>query len=138
MINSTGRTFGAFAGLTRQTTDAPAREERPQAQTWLNIGYVAGEGEDAKFVSLPVGIPLDTQKALDIPRSPEFAMFRAAQNDLLAQLQAAAAELQPGQDVIIGVDGGLAIQLRKVAGPAETPPVDGTNPYARDLGFKRS
>lgn len=131
-ISGLGRTFGQFA-----KTDAPSTSEttRVNAQTWLNFGYMAGEGDSAKFVSLPVGIPLDTQKPLDMPRSAEFAKLQSARNDFLAQMQDAAAKLAPGEELIIGIDGGLCVQLRRVAGPAETPAADDSNPYAKKFSF---
>ena len=137
-VTGLGRTFGGFAAAAA----APASTtERVNAQTWLNIGYMAPDANgDTKFVSLPVGIPLDTQKALDMPRSPVFAQLQAARNDLLSQLQDEASKLAPGEELIIGVDdgSGLAIQLRRVAGPAETPAVDDTNPLARKFAFSAS
>lgn len=132
-ISGLGRTFGNFAGTS--SAPAPATTERVNAQTWLNIGYLAGDGEDAKFVSLPVGIPLDTQKALDMPRSADFAALQSARNDFLTQMQDAAGKLAPGEELIIGIDGGLCIQLRRVAGPAETPAADDSNKYAKKFSF---
>lgn len=130
----TPRTFGSFSAAAPAT--APSTVERVNAQTWLNIGYTAKDanGED-KFVSLPVGIPLDTQKMLDMPRSPAFAQLQAARNDLLEQLQQQANSLEPGEDIVIDAGGGLQIQLRKVSGPAETPAVDDSNPLARKFNF---
>lgn len=132
MTSNISRTFGSFAS----TAPAAPVSERVNAATWLNIGYTAKDANgDDKFVSLPVGIPLDTQKGLDMPRSPAFAQLQAARNDLLEQLQAQAEALAPGEDIIIGAEGGLQIQLRRVAGPAETPAVDDTNPLARKFNF---
>jgi hypothetical protein len=137
---STGRTFGSFANLGRSNdafgSSSTDRKDRPQAQTWLNIGYMAGEGEDAKFVSLPVGIPLDTQQPKDLPRSEEYGLFVAAQNKLLEQMQQAAADLKPGEDIIIGIEGGLCVQLRRIAGPVEARPTDAaSNPYVREFNI---
>ncbi|MFP3681450.1 hypothetical protein SB725_30690, partial [Pseudomonas sp. SIMBA_041] len=63
--------------------------EAPKAQFWLNIGFVAEgtakpeEGKDDVFVSLPVGIPLDTMERLKTNSSnEEFAQLQAARNDL--------------------------------------------------------
>lgn len=109
-----------------------AKAEKPKAQFWLNIGYVANEGtEDAKFISLPTGIPLDTQEALPTNSSNEdFRAMRCAQNDLLEQLIEYAQGLEPGEEGLIS----LQVQLRRVKAPAEDIKPD-ENKYARKLTF---
>ena len=134
MINQP-RTFGAFVSGAADASSTSSKRDLPKATTWLNVGYSVGEGDDAKFVSLPIGIALDTQEPLAIPRSPEFAQFRAAQNDLLAQLQAEAAKLAPGEETVIGVGNGLSIQLRRVNDAPTTPATDESNPFARKFAF---
>ncbi len=99
-----------------------SKDDRPKAQFWLNIGYpvtVKTEaGEEQRFVSLPTGIPLDTQEALATnSRNAEFAAFQAARNNLHDQIMAAAAKLQPGEEKLLN----LQIQLRRVN--EETAPV---------------
>lgn len=106
----------------------------PKAQFWLNIGYLAGEAEDARFVSLPVGIPLDTMERLGTRSSnADFAMFQAARNDLLDQLLEVSGKLAPGQDYVIPCEGdsGLAIQIRRVNEEQAAPTLGEANPYAR-------
>jgi hypothetical protein len=133
---------GFFAGVS--PVGQQAKEDRPAAQYWLNIGYrvevptADGQGTEVKFVSLPVGIPLDTMKPLEMPRSQSFAQLQAARNDLLEQVMKEAQKLEPGEDVVVGTGTGLEIQIRRVSGAAETPAVDGSNPFARDLGFART
>jgi hypothetical protein len=117
---------------------APAQDELPSATTWLNVGYVVPstkEGEPDKFVSLPRGIPLDTMKSLEPARGADLNALRSAQNDFMVQMQEAAAKLQPGEDIIIGIEGGLCIQLRKVLGAPEAAAADDANPYARKFSF---
>ena len=117
-----------------------SKDDRPKAQFWLNIGYpvtVKTEaGEEQRFVSLPTGIPLDTQEALATnSRNAEFAAFQAARNNLHDQFMAVAAKLQPGEDKIIGLgDSGLAIQIRRVN--EESAPVSTEqNPFVAALSF---
>uniref|UniRef100_A0AAU6VZP0 RNAP1 subunit A n=1 Tax=Pseudomonas phage Arace01 TaxID=3138526 RepID=A0AAU6VZP0_9VIRU len=91
------------------------RADQPKAQLWLNIGYpvtVKVDGADEeRFVSLPLGIPLDTQEHLATnSRNELFAQFQGARNDLLDQIMDAAKALAPGEDRILN----LSIQLRRV------------------------
>ena len=117
-----------------------SKDNRPKAQFWLNIGYpitVKTEaGEEQRFVSLPTGIPLDTQEALDTnSRNAMHAAFQAARNNLHDRLMAVAAKLQPGEEKIIGLgDSGLAIQIRRVN--EESAPVSTEhNPFVAALSF---
>lgn len=112
------------------TTEVKAA--KPKAQFWLNIGYVANEGSDEeKFISLPTGIPLDTQEPLPTNSSnADFRAMRCAQNDLLEQLIEYAQNLEPGEEGIIN----LQVQLRRVKAQEEAIPSD-ENKYARKLTF---
>jgi hypothetical protein len=82
-------------GSNRQQTDE-------KAEFWINIGYLAaGAGENGEdvFVSLPLGLPLDTQKELKTNSSNEaFAALQAARNELWQQLMDVARALQPGEE----------------------------------------
>ena len=104
------KTFGAGTG----NNTGGNQKEQVKAQVWLNIGYVAegagNDGED-RFVSLPVGIPLDTQEPLPTnARNVDYAKFNAARNDLLAQALAAGEKLAPGEEQFLN----LRIQIRRV------------------------
>lgn len=93
---------------------ASERSERPKAQLWLNIGYSSGvkdeEGND-RFVSLPLGIPLDTQEHLPTTsRNIDYANFQAARNNLLDQIMEAGKALKPGESRLLN----LEIQLRRI------------------------
>ena len=121
-------TFGqSNAAATTETKTA-----KPKAQFWLNIGYIANEGsDDEKFISLPTGIPLDTQEPLPTNSSnADFRAMRCAQNDLLEQLIEYAQNLEPGEEGIIN----LQVQLRRVKAQEEAIPSD-ENKYARKLTF---
>lgn len=113
-------------------TKSNVAAEKPKAQFWLNLGYVANEGtEDEKFISLPTGIALDTQEPLQITgNSEDFRAMRSAQNDLLEQLIEYAQNLEPGEEGIIQ----LQVQLRRVKAPAEAIASD-ENKYGRKLSF---
>ena len=134
-IQSFDKTFGTNAG---NNNAAASKKDLPKAQFWINIGYVVEvQGEDgveSKFISLPMGIPLDTQEHLPTNSSNEmFRALRAAQNDLLDQLKDVAATLQPGEEKIIG-EGQLVIQLRRVRAEA-APIAANANPLVRKLTF---
>lgn len=111
------RDFNAIFGNKKPA--AVGSSDRAKAQFWVNIGYVSdtvdSEGKH-RFVSLPLGIPLDTQERLATnSRNTEFAEFQASRNDLLDQLMAAAEPLAPGEDRIIAFgDSGLSLQIRRV------------------------
>ncbi len=116
-----------------------SRSDLPKATSWLNFGYTVeiADGE-TRFVSLPVGIPLDTMEPLTInSRNTEFAQFQAARNDVLTQIKEVAASMKPGEERIICVDAssGLAVQLRRVNDAAPVPAADASNPYAVKLAI---
>ena len=96
------------------------KEETPSqskdADVWLNIGYATGNPE-YPIITLPFGIPIDTQKPLDLRGSNVgFVTFTKRRNELLEEIQRAAADLKPGEDCIIGgEDNGLLLQLRRKA-----------------------
>ncbi len=119
-----------------------SRSDLPKATSWLNFGYTVeiGSGKDAdtRFVSLPVGIPLDTMEPLAITsRNSEFAQFQAARNDVLSQIKSVADSMKPGEERIICVDAtsGLAVQLRRVNDAVVAPAADASNPYAVKLAL---
>lgn len=126
------KVFGAPKATTAASA-APTQDDRPKAQFWLNIGYQADgiiDGEDApRFISLPVGIPLDTMETLPTnSRNQVYALQQAARNDLMAQLIEHAQGLAPGASTIVN----LQIELRRVnedAGPVDT----AQSPFARKL-----
>ena len=124
-IQSFDKTFGKTAVKTESAA-------KPKAKFWLNLGYTANEGtEDEKFISLPNGIPLDTQEPLPTNSSnDDFRALRSAQNDLLAQLMEFAEQMEPGQEGVIQ----LQVQLRRVKEEA-APIASGENKYAAKLAF---
>lgn len=109
-----------------------ASSNKPKAQLWLNIGYDSGVVDDqgeSRFVSLPVGIPLDTMEALPTnSRNQDYARFNAARNDLHDQIMAAAAKLNAGESTVLN----LQIQLRRVNEDAPDVSAEG-NQFVRKL-----
>lgn len=115
---------------------APAREEREQAKVWINIGYyvtVAGEnGEETRFVNLPLGMPLDTMKPVKITgQNQSWMKLQTARNGLLDEMQKLGAELKPGQTIDLNQTGGLVIQLRRADDKLEVQNQD--NEFSVDL-----
>ena len=111
----------------------PAREK---AVLWLNVGYVSDvKDEDGtnRFVSLPLGIPVDSMEALPTnSRNQDYAMFQQARNDLLNQILVVAKDVKPGESKILN----LQIQLRRVNDEAATAPVPATgNPFALKIAL---
>lgn len=93
-----------------------AQNDRPKSQFWINLGYpvdyqLDDGSTEQRFVSLPIGIPLDGQERLPTnSKNEQFAAFQVARNELLDQLMAIAQTLEPGEDKIIN----LKVQIRRV------------------------
>lgn len=126
-----------FAQTFGNTKTTPAaKQDRPKAEYWLNVGYDSGVLDDngeSRFVSLAQGIPLDTIERLSTNgRNKEFAAFQAARNDLLDQVMSVAQQLEPGQSVVIDTETSLQIQIRRVSEDAAEIPVS-ENQFARQL-----
>lgn len=129
-LRSFARNFSGSAA-----PEATAPETRPQADVWMNVGYeTTVVGEDGEpldiFIGTPLGIALDTQKPIDTSktRSTNLLKTQMKQNALLAQLQEAANELAPGEEVTLN----LVVQMRRVKGPVEAP-VDTDEPFNLQL-----
>ena len=98
----------AKRGQTQRNGDA-----RPAAKQWLNVGYEDGEG---KFISLPLGLAIDTMEpAEEKGSSIEWLEFVAARNELLAEMQKKGDQLAEGQEL----DLPLIVRLRKVNNKVE-------------------
>lgn len=128
-------TSGIDFTKTFSAASAPkAAADKPKAQFWINLGYesdVIDEDGTPRFISLPQGIPLDTQDHLPTnSRNNEFAAFQSSRNDLLDQITAHAAKLAAGESCILN----LQIQLRRVN--EEAAPIDnGANPFIKKLSL---
>ena len=119
--------------------NSSTNDDRPKAQLWLNIGYqtdIADDDGKLRFVSLPVGIPLDTQEPLPTnSKSDEFRAFQSARNDLMTQMIDIGKSLAPGEEKIIALgESGLSVQIRRVSEEAAAVPAD-QNQFVRKLKF---
>lgn len=94
----------------RSSAPAAQAEDREPSQFWLNVG-VETEDEEYPFLSVPMGIPLDSVQPLKVSgKNEKFKQFRAAQNDLLSQIMEIAQSLKPGEDAVIN----LKAQVRRI------------------------
>ena len=87
-----------------------AASDKPKSELWLNIGYVAND-EDQTFISVPMGLPVDTQEPIKLSGSNEdWLMLAAARNGLLEELQKKGFSLEKGEEIEIP----LIVRLRRV------------------------
>lgn len=99
--------------------------DRPASQIWLNVGYEA----NGKFISLPLGMAIDTMREATISgQNEDFIKQRTAQNDLLKMLQKAGASFVPGQEETLT----LVVKLRRVNETLEISKAD--NEYGFNFG----
>lgn len=118
-----------------------SQNERPQADVWLNVGYYVpvydeeGNQVDTKFVSLRLGIPIDTMELEAVPppngNNEDYRALIEAKNALQIQLKEAGAKLQPGQ----GVPVDLELQLYRRANREHAPIPAEKNPYLRKISI---
>jgi hypothetical protein len=119
-----------FGNKNNNAAETSNKKDRPKAQFWLNVGLVKEVNGDEVFLSLPLGIPLDTQDALDTRSSnKEFAMMQAARNSIVEQLKEYAETMSPGEDVLID----LKVQLRRVKETTEVSTKPDENPFAINM-----
>lgn len=125
-VNSAfNRTFGQV-GSQAAAPAAASNNDREPTQVWLNVGYEAGD----RFVSLPLGIPLDGMQPLAVKgKDEDFRDFTVARNDFLGQLNELAAKLEPGEEQILT----LQVQMRRIEGASEAPTMTSTNKYGINL-----
>lgn len=103
-------------------------EEKVKSQLWVNVGYsIEVEGESV-FVSIPMGIPLDSIKELPTnTRNTEFNLLNQARNQLLADIVAASEDLEHGESHVLE----LEVQLRRIDKEVDPLPNGATNPFLR-------
>ena len=89
-------------------TAATTAADRPETKVWMNVGVMVGD----TFVSLPIGVGIDTMQAADErTNSAEYSQLVQARNALLKKLQSFSEDLKPGEEA--NVDG-LLVQIRRV------------------------
>ena len=82
-------------------------EQRDPTQVWMNIGYDV----DGKFVNLPLGLGIDTMEPVRISgQDADWLNLSHARNDLLKEIQEAAAELEPGEEMELP----LVVKIRRI------------------------
>lgn len=123
------------------TQSQSRQEERPQADIWLNVGYYVpvlddqGNQVDTKFVSLRLGIPIDTMELETVPppngNNEDYRALIEAKNALQLQLKEAGSKLAPGQ----GVPVNLELQLYRRASREHAPIPAEKNPYLRKISI---
>lgn len=118
-------------GRNKAAAAAPVQELK-RSEFWLNIGYEIDVEGETVFVSLPIGIAVDTQAELSEQSSNDnFSKLQAARNklkrDLVAYLTNA---LKPGEDEILG----LVVQARRVR-EIKSVSTGSDNPFAAELNF---
>lgn len=120
-----------FGSSNTNAAASAGKQDKPKAKFWLNVGLTKMVNGEEVFLSLPFGIPLDTQEVLpENSSNKEFAYRQAARNSLVRQLTEFAETMEAGDDTIID----LEVQLRRVKD--EVPVSTGSdNPYAVDLGL---
>jgi len=81
--------------------------QRPKAKVWMNIGRDVG----GKFISIPLGQPIDTMEPKEIRgQNEEFVKQTMAQNELLKAIQQLGGTLTPGQEVTLN----LQVKIRRI------------------------
>ena len=103
-------------------------EEKVKSQLWINVGYsIEVEGEQV-FVSIPMGIPVDSIKELPTnTRNAEFNLLNQARNQLLADITAASEDLEGGESHVLE----LEVQLRRIDKEVDPLPAGSSNPFLR-------
>lgn len=110
---------------------AAGADDWEQAEVYANIGYTSAGGEagDTTFIAIPKGIAIDTQKkAKRFGNNEGMNQITDSKNDLLEQLQLLAANLAPGESIIVGQ---LSIELRRRKATEKADPA--ANPHMTAL-----
>lgn len=103
-------------------------EDKPKSQLWINVGYTQVVDGVNVFVSIPMGIPLDSVKELVTnTRNTEFNLLNQARNQLLADILAASEDLEAGEDHTLE----LEVQLRRIDKEPEPLAAGSVNPFLR-------
>jgi len=117
-----------FGSKATKSSTATVVEEKVKSQLWVNVGYsIEVEGEQV-FVSIPMGIPVDSIKELPTnTRNAEFNMLNQARNQLLADIAAASEDLESGESHVLE----LEVQLRRIDKEVDPLPAGSSNPFLR-------
>lgn len=117
--------FGAKAAAAKSAIV----EEKVKSQLWVNVGYSIEVNGESVFVSIPMGIPVDSVKELPTnTRNSEFNLLNQARNQLLADIVAASEDLEAGESHVLE----LEVQLRRIDKEVDPLPANGNNPFLRN------
>ena len=115
--------FGAKAPVA-----ATVVEDKPKSQLWVNVGYSIEVNGEQVFVSIPMGIPVDSIKELPTnTRNVEFNLLNQARNQLLADIISASEDLESGESHVLE----LEVQLRRIDKEVDPLPAGSSNPFLR-------
>lgn len=121
ILDELARSPSNNAASANSNTGGSAQQERKPSQIWLNVGVtLPGAGEDGTdlFVSLPVGLPLDDMKPIQIRGSNQNSInLKQVKNMLLDELQKLGAAMSPGQRQAVPQ---LSVEVYRVAQPDQT------------------
>ena len=117
-----------FGSKAPKASTATVVEDKVKSQLWVNVGYTQVVNGVDVFVSIPMGIPLESVKELVTnTRNVEFNQLNQARNQLLADILAASEDLEPGQDHTLE----LEVQVRRIDKEADPLPAGSVNPFLR-------
>ena len=97
--------------------------EKPEAFVWLNVGATLVIEGKPTFISLPLGIPLDTMK-----QTKGTGVYAQAKNTLLASILEMSGSIGPGDSKTVN---GLEVQIYRRSDKVEAAPTTAFN-----LSFK--
>ena len=111
-----------------KASTATVVEEKVKSQLWVNVGYSIEVDGVNVFVSIPMGIPVDSIKELPTnTRNAEFNLLNQARNQLLADITAGSEDLEPGESHVLE----LEVQLRRIDKEVDPLPAGSSNPFLR-------
>lgn len=118
---------------TTEAAGTPAKPERKSSEVWLNVGVtIPGAAEDGSdlFVSLPVGLPVDDMKAIQIRGTNQNSInLKQVKNMLLDEVQKLGASMKPGERKGIPQ---FSVEIYRVAQPDQVGTAEG-NPLIAGL-----
>lgn len=117
-----------FGSKAPKASTATVVEEKVKSQLWVNVGYSIEVNGEQVFVSIPMGIPVDSVKELPTnTRNTDFNLLNQARNQLLADIASAAEDLESGESHVLE----LEVQLRRIDKEVDPLPAGSNNPFLR-------
>ena len=117
-----------FGSKAPKASTATVVEEKVKSQLWINVGYSIEVNGEQVFVSVPMGIPVDSVKELPTnTRNTDFNLLNQARNQLLADIASASEDLESGESHVLE----LEVQLRRIDKEVDPLPAGSNNPFLR-------